>query len=67
MTNNREFFIKLDEEKSEKIYLADGNFIETIGVGEGFLQCSTGFDKTENLGQECSICSKVRWKTTFSV
>ena len=38
MTNNKQFFDEFNEDRS-KVYLADGNFIESMGNGSGLLNC----------------------------
>ena len=40
MTNNREFFTEFDESRKDKITVANGQQVTSVGVGNGYLHCN---------------------------
>jgi len=39
MTNDRSFFIEFSETKNEKVTVANGQYMMSEGVGDGYLYC----------------------------
>ena len=49
MTNDRSFFAQLDESKTEGITTANGQFMKSVGIGDGFLYCPISPDITKKI------------------
>jgi hypothetical protein len=48
MTNNREFFTEFDEGRMDKITVANGQHVTSIGAGNGYLHCNVS-DKVNKI------------------